>query len=138
MVFHITEYFVKNKNTKFSICSMYFRTDTYLGFYAAELEQVPMGYLYTYSFFVFLLFYISLFNCTEAFAADLKEIAADVNLKLSGGFNLSRQMQNSHQVKLLIKDLIDLHNDMIEYFNKTLLIFHSSFIMLQVNYVYSS
>lgn len=90
---------------------MYFRTDTYLGFYAAELIQTPMGYLFTYSFFVFLLFYISLSFCTEALAADLREIAADVNLKFSD----KKQMGNSAQADLLIKNFVDLHNDMIGY-----------------------
>lgn len=91
---------------------MYFRTDTYLGFYAAELEQVPMGYLFTYSFFVFLLFYISLSFCTEALATDLKEIAADVNSKFSD----KKRMEDTAQADLLIKNFVDLHNDLIGYF----------------------
>lgn len=91
---------------------MYFRTDTYLGFYVAELEQVPMGYLFTYSFFVFLLFYISLSFCTEAFAADLREIASDVNLK----FSHKKPVRNSSEAERLIKNFVDLHNDMIGYF----------------------
>lgn len=94
---------------------MYFRTDTYLGFYAAELVQVPMGYLFTYSFFVFLLFYISLSFCTGALAADLKEIAADVNLKFSD----KKQRGNPAQAELLIKNFVDLHNDLIGYFIST-------------------
>lgn len=97
---------------------MFFRTDTYLGFYAAELEQVPMGYLYTYSFFVFLLFYISLFLYTDAFAADLKGIVSDVNFQVSNEANerggVSQRMKDSIPAKLLIKDFVDLHNEMNE------------------------
>lgn len=105
---------------------MYFPTDNYFGFYAAELEQIPMGYLYTYSFFVFLLFYISLFLCSEAFATDLKGIVADMNLKFSHkGHKLSKNMKISYETKLLIKEFVDLHDDMIRYslkfYNKILL-----------------
>lgn len=95
---------------------MHFRTDTYFGFYIAYIFQFFMCYFYTYWVATFLLFYISLYFCADAMEIDLMEIVSELNRICPEKSKRKSTKIQILKTKLLLKDWIDLHNDLLEYF----------------------
>lgn len=93
---------------------MFHRTDTYLGFWLAWLEQVPMVSLYLIYLHMFVLLFIGLKSYINGIASDFQTIVDNLNEKLIGD-NASPE---NHEIKLmdsLWKEAIILHNDMLRY-----------------------
>lgn len=95
--------------------SMHFRTDTYFGFYIAYIIQFFMCYYYTYWVATFLLLYISLYFCAEAMKIDLMEIVSELNRICAEKSKEKSTKIQTQKKKLLIKDWINLHNNLLEY-----------------------
>lgn len=80
---------------------MLYRTDTYIGFYAAVVENISIGLIYTFYIFAYILFYIGLCSCCEAFVCDLTYSV----------FHLNEDVEQKQRKNL--KDILELHYDML-------------------------
>lgn len=100
---------------------MFFQTDTIAGFYAALFEQFVVTYIYTFWFFVFILFYIGLCSYIGAFVCDLSDLIAEFNSTLVPWATLEKSkkdynlIQRDAQTVAVFKGFIELHIDMIKW-----------------------
>lgn len=99
----------------FCSLSLHFRTDNYSGFYIALLLQAFLGFVYAFWLLTVLLFYVSLYHCAVTLTIDLTGLAFDLNTSVSKHFKKKKGAQTT---KLILKDMIDLHTDLLKYVRK--------------------
>lgn len=97
---------------------LFHRTDTYVGYYAGLLENIPIVAIYNLYFFIFVLFFIELCLYVEALIDDLKfiiniEMNSFVNSQIKFDSRKWRQFNSKFHANL--KDFVLLHNDFCEY-----------------------
>lgn len=97
---------------------VFFRTDTNVGFYVALFEQFIVTYIYTYWFFVFILFYIELCSYVDTLMSDIAHLVSECNTTLmSDGTRVMLKRdepQSNAKIGSILKELIELHIDMIK------------------------
>lgn len=91
---------------------MFYRTDTYLGFWMAWLEQVPLVFIYIVYLHMFVLLFIGLKSYLNGMASDFKTIVDNLNEKLIQD-NTSPENDAIKVIDSLWKEAIILHNDML-------------------------
>lgn len=80
---------------------MLYKTDNLIGYYAAVLENIFIGLVYTFYIFAYILFYIGLCSCFKAFLSDLKNSIVQLNEEDEQKFNTNFGVN------------FELHNDML-------------------------
>lgn len=97
---------------------LFHRTDTYVGYYAGLLENIPIVAIYNLYFFIFVLFFIELCLYVEALIDDLKSI---INIEMNSfvnsqiKFDSRKWRQFNSKFNASSKDFVLLHNDFCEY-----------------------
>lgn len=94
-----------------TFCRLFYRTDTYSGFYAAWLEQLFIGFFFTYMIFSLILFYIGLCLYVNAIVTDFKFLIDEVNAENK----MNNSVNFGNVTNAILKDAIILHTDMIKY-----------------------
>lgn len=109
---------IQRNNVFFFILRMFYRIDTYVGFYTAWLEQVPLVLLYCIYLFVFVLLFIGLCSYVNASVFDFKMLIDDLNAHITVRSHVSEYIADALITKTsdsMLKEAIMLHNDVLKY-----------------------
>lgn len=96
---------------------MFFKTDSYIGFYIALMEQLLVTSIYLNSVFIFILLFVTLCTFVDAAVSDFEVLVDDLNAFVTA----KDEDENSitSRVKLMIDSMlieaILLHNDTLKY-----------------------
>lgn len=90
---------------------MFYRTNTYFGFYAALLEQAPIVIFFIGFLSVYMLFFISLCLYVNASVSGFKAFIDD----LSKLCEMESLVERKKIAVLILKKVVILHSEMLKY-----------------------
>lgn len=87
---------------------------TYFGHYEAWFEQLTMVVFFNHCFYVFLAFYVGLFNYADGFVSDMQGQINELNLKLNADSDQNNVVKlPAGEIDRIFIDLFELHKDFL-------------------------